>query len=698
MEIPLPVGASNVKLVKDEYEYDLDIETLGFTREGEDGDIIILPIFAGTEFQEEYLDGVWNKGWTTGMDADQAFTAIINTTNAQLYLQGEADVAGTLGYGWVTGLNPIPLLDETEITATLQVPVDDTGGTASRDIYFRFYLNEWRNEGNPVSDPNYLYVGITVDENGLLLQLYKEIDGVQTKIGDGYDYQLSGSRSTGDLEAIIIRMVIHGKAGTEGAHIHIYVKQSDTIANAESATENQFTGSPFDISDLLFQVAFPSFLIMSQNTSYFDSGSEAKASYLRVDYPDFQVKYETPDANLLKNTCEIWDGNPASGGIKVYDTDHVFENDERYFSNGLIRIFYDHLANQGLNLEWFDPDTDAWLATPKNRMYAYESGAMYNPVLQEIEFLSSEKIIVRIREYTGTSIDDSLFLEARYTLRKGMYFVEKEIIEFYPLQTTPHFFTPATAPRFGYVGNEKFSDDDTDVNITNNSPTDNFMLSFDDEADKKILITACVIEPSAYFWADASNNHGFVNIPNERLPFSIFFGIVPFEEIDALFEEAESVTLGGGATSTADVDASDGNAALLDAMNETATWLQNPCTLPKGRYMMVVRAKDTNQIATDLELFAYSQTNSLYMNETQAIVTYTLTADYEFYFYVFDVTEDDVGGNYWFCRARKNHADANEIYVDYFAIVPLGNGESYPQDIAHNCLRVAHLDKRVDEV
>ena len=48
-------------------------------------------------------------------------------------------------------------------------------------------------------------------------------------------------------------------------------------------------------------------------------------------------------------------------------------------------------------------------------------------------------------------------------------------------------------------------------------------------------------------------------------------------------------------------------------------------------------------------------------------------------------------------RVIKVTANANDIFVDYFLIVPIGDGESFPQDLSHSALRGRGQFKRGDK-
>ena len=113
-----------------------------------------------------------------------------------------------------------------------------------------------------------------------------------------------------------------------------------------------------------------------------------------------------------------------------------------------------------------------------------------------------------------------------------------------------------------------------------------------------------------------------------------------------------------------------------------------PRYLPEGRYLAIIRAKDTNQVENDLYVDIYNKTDGEKRSERNQAFTLTLTSEFAYYTEVFDITADDAADNDTIeIYLAKNKTDANSIYVDYFLIIPIGNGESWPQDLAHNAMR-----------
>lgn len=702
-EIALPIGASDILLTKRGKEYPILIDTDTFDRTGEDGDTPILALFGGDEFVGEVLEGQWKKGWTTDMDADQAFTAILDQAG-KLELEGEADVAGTWGYGWINSQLPLPLMDETELILALEVPVDDTGAVANRDINQEFNLNSAKIGGadRPSVQSNLLRIFIDVDETGLLMWFQKKIATATTTLFDGSTYDDATARATGTGVATIWRIVFHdgdpsGTSPSDDRHIHVYVKQSDTIDIAEQADENELTTSPYDISDLLFDIGFPNFQIGSQSTTYFDSGGEAKSNYIRVFYPDFNVKYDVTEANRILQEVELWDGDPDSGGVKVYDVDHAFTN-AVYIQNGLIQAqfpnttgglmvygFFSAAWNQ-LNSEFFPVLND------DNQDLEYVS-------VQSIQSISPEKIEIIVRFKDDATEDDDFFMEALVTLNRGQFLVTVSPTEVYPIQSDYDWeMDKLTNDRFNYVGDDGVGDDDLNVGHTNATLSDNYGITFDDAGDAVLVFWGSNKIPDTSRRASTAGWQVINDILNaDILDLKFYLGYTPFSLVTNLFEEAEDATLAGGATSVADGAASGGNAALLNAQDERVLWsVQAGTNKPEGRYLAVFRIRDTNQIVGDVQVRASNTTDVSDRSEENTPTYLTVTATYAYYALVFDITAQDVtDGDQIELRVWKINADANEIYVDYFLVVPIGDGKSWPQDVAHNALRDINKERRL---
>jgi len=698
--LALPVSASAINLVDGDGEkYPLVLGTDTFNRVGEDGNIPIVPLNGGCEFQGSSLPAEWHKGWDANIDT---FTATIDS--GTLRLTGVASVAGTAGNGWINSHHPAPLLDGLEYTVSLEVPVDDTGGTASRDIKLAHFIKQDKDELQPDSDNNYLQIEVDVDENGLIMYLRKEVNGVNTTLDSGYDYTMDGTRSTGNLEATIWRLVFNGKPGTPGATLSVYLKQSDTLANAETATENELDGSPYDISDLAFNIAYPSYAVYTENTTYFgttyDSANRAASTYLRVNYDNspFKIHYDFTPADYGKTDVSLWDGDPDSGGVRVYDEDHVFANDV-YLQNGLIRLEIVDDRAYPMDIYFYNPSDVAW-QNPRNR-YAWRlddvGKSMVYGYFRHIVYVSPEKCVIQVR-YTDTAThDEDYFMDVNYTLLRGGSYVLAEIVNLYPPNPVEYWVGADSSSRFVYVGDNSIADDDLAISSANTTVTDNFTVGFDPDKNEWLFFTGANTMPGG---SDADfrgiNGDAYFRhiIAEDVFVHRRITGFSQFSNVSNLFKEAEDATLAGGATVVADAGASGGQAVLLDAINEIVFYsFMAGTNLPAGRYLVVIRARDTNQIANDLGITSHNFTDGESRNEenegTATNQIPVLTANYEYYSWVFDITSTDATGTDSIRSplCKKIQAAANEIYIDYFLIIPCGNGYDFPQDLAHSSLR-----------
>jgi hypothetical protein len=132
--------------------------------------------------------------------------------------------------------------------------------------------------------------------------------------------------------------------------------------------------------------------------------------------------------------------------------------------------------------------------------------------------------------------------------------------------------------------------------------------------------------------------------------------------ISDLAYEAEDVQ-GTGEVDVSDSDASGGTATQLSTQYDDVYTevTQSDFALPEGDYKVFVRAKDTAQVADDLKLEMYNQTDSTSIGST----TKTLTADYALYESgTITVAADDVGDTIRIV-AEKATGTTNTISIDF---------------------------------
>lgn len=126
--------------------------------------------------------------------------------------------------------------------------------------------------------------------------------------------------------------------------------------------------------------------------------------------------------------------------------------------------------------------------------------------------------------------------------------------------------------------------------------------------------------------------------------------------------EAEECTDVGTVTDVSDSDASEGQAASFSEHDAGIkfTLPQADYRLPAGTYDVFARVKDSNQVASDVELEVYNETDSVSLVSSKK----TVAGSYGLYTASFTVDSDDAGDAIRF-GVFKDTATANTIYVDF---------------------------------
>lgn len=698
-EIALPVDSANIKVRRNNINYNL-VAGNTFTRTGRDGDDTIIPLCGGDEYAGEVLPRHWRKSHDGVMSN---FTAIIS--GGVVEFTGISNNPCNWAYGWINGTNPIPLVKDLELTIEIEVPVSDSGPPAACGMAIGFQLIPNEIVSNPLLQDDVFMWEVHVNDDGLIVNIYKRIDGAAyTLLFDGSTYDDTSVRDPATDRFRIMRFVFHDShSGTAYRHIHAYMKQGSSRVLAEAATENELSTSPYDTSDLRFLVAYPSYSVQSRNGTYFATGNVGASTYFRADYPDFEILYEQADADTGKNDVELWDSRGSvteSDWRQVYDEDHGFGTYDAIIQNGTIRLYIDRAAQYGLELFYWNGA--AW-AQPLDQIIfrlADDLDWLSYPFVTNIEKISTEEIIVNVRVRESATPDDDKYLDIKITLKRGAMMIEFDLREVYPIQDVRVVFMDSTQLRFGYVQDDDIGDDDLNITVNNATMTDNFLVAFDDAGTAVLATLSINEEPNTQFTADDGGSIRILDVDYLDLDDTIvYLGLTPFTDIANLFEEAEDATLFGGATAVADGAASGGQAALLNAQNERVSYdITAGTTLPGGRYIVIFRIRDINQVANDVEIAAYNTTDSVFRNQENAAVLMTATAAYAFYGLVFDITAmDEAGGDTIILYVLKDLVAANEIYVDDILIIPISNGEDWPLDISHATQRTEIDAPRVFE-
>jgi hypothetical protein len=173
------------------------------------------------------------------------------------------------------------------------------------------------------------------------------------------------------------------------------------------------------------------------------------------------------------------------------------------------------------------------------------------------------------------------------------------------------------------------------------------------------------------------------------------FGGVPFD-CTQLFVECEDMTQGAGVAFYTGATASPktGNTgSILNAQNEYVQYsFDGGDDLPLGDYKLVVRAKDSAQVAADLGVTVYNTDDG---TNVMTPATQLVTASWAYYYFDVTLASDD-DGDAVRVKLNKETATANTIDVDYVAWIPLTlDNLNGGQDIAHQAMVDKNLKREL---
>jgi len=492
-----------------------------------------------------------------------------------LMLGGESDVGGTSREGWLNNHHPFVMMNDAELTVEMEIPTPDTGVAAGEDLYYAFDIRNQKELTSPGSDPNLIVVRFFIEENGLIMQIYKRIASAYTLLWNGSTADgNSGADPAGD-QFWIFRFVFHdGVAGATAPedvrHMHVYAKHGASRAAAEAATEEQLTdtvgtqASPYDISDLLFTVGYLAYHIETAHTTWFGTtvGSqlEAISTYLKTSYPAlFALKYDFVDASYGYGDVELWDTKGSAVEAdwqQVFDEDHVFTGDA-VLQNGLIRLHVDEGVIRGFELFYWSGA--AWISL-LDALYPYlrtdVTHARY-PFLIRITQISPEKISIRVRWRDSAVENEDYYVDGDIVLERGHAHISIDWKEAFPAQSIELNYW--STGRWGYAGDANthgIGDDDLSENALNTTLTDNFLLGFDDDGDAVIGWMSSNKKPTSSdkrFQAFGGGNLYISDFAYADIEDAItYHGYTIFPLIANLFEEAEDATISTAARSHLD--------------------------------------------------------------------------------------------------------------------------------------------------
>jgi len=660
--IGLPVGANRI----------IDGEE-NFTRTGEDGAEPIFSLKGTDKFFGEVLEGTWlkyNDGVILG-----PWTALI--TGGALELTGRAAVAGNNDFGWVQSQNRLYMLPGAVIDVHLKLP----GHSAVQDFVIQFILSQLNSAAKPDDEPDYIMAGLYTDNANYKLYLFKRIGGTVTTLING--------------DALVNpEGTLRIKIDKDGEYTFYYHDGAGAVIEASDEVE-----AKADLG-LNFYMAYVAYELKIKE----DANRTVSSEHLTITYPDFSPKYELADADVNKGDCKIFDGDPDTTGVRVFDCDHDFSGDI-YIQNGLIRLHIDEAIQYGFNILWYNGATWAkpFIRFPRPYLPTSVKTLEYN-FLKKIVYYSIDKIIISVRMEDTATQDGDYYADLKVTLERGKYYLLIEIDEIYPCEDIRFQCSSTPAYRFSYAGGDlEVGDDDVGAGGVNTTMSENFAINFDDTLTGIIGLLAINEKPAGGATGMLASGAGYITIdsvaPADHKATKLYLGLIPFPDIANLFKEAEDATTTGTIVDPCAL-ASGGKCVLLNAQNEYVRWRPDGGTdLPVGRYLVIFRAKDSNQEVNDFLISIRSEApGGPFRNQENYYLWRTLTAAWKYYQVIFDILQVDVDNN-WYIElyCRKDTVNANDINMDYFLLIPISNGQDWAQDQAHSALRGRRQLKRVFE-
>lgn len=306
-----------------------------------------------------------------------------------------------------------------------------------------------------------------------------------------------------------------------------------------------------------------------------------------------------------------------------------------------------------------------------------------------VRFLALSRAMVRLEA------TDELGNTATYTVRRGHHAIQVDVKRVKDGGANLMDFQAGKATRFAaYNGNVVLQDETINgstFNVAGSSLTEPYAIAWD-PAFPYLVVVGMTNKPTNLYAATTDDRLRWRldAAATSALKRTFWVTLIPFPAVmnGVMFVEAESMTLDGGAATSAEGGTSGGSVVLLDANAEGCLHNFRPgFDLPLGEYTLVAFAKDANQVANDFRLQVENTTDVTQLG----LATKTLTASYAWYTLDFAITSADQGDECYF-RVSKATATANTIRVDYLLLIPRKRNSGtpahvfFPRDLARNAM------------
>ncbi len=639
------------------------------------GGIGVFSLFHSDYFIGEVLEGHWLKE----DDGNILGPPTMIVTGGELQFTGRSDVGGTTRRMWITSKSRLFMYPGTTVDVHLKLPSLATANA----FYWRFILHSTDTAATaPVNENNIIVLEHFANTTEYRFAVRKRIEGTLS-------YVVNTTTTASAEGTFRMKVLRNGK-------FEFYFHEG---AGDVSEEDDQIL-TQTDL-ELNFDIAYVSYELDQQEATNRTMASEM----VTVSYPrNTPLKFERSEYNRMWNIggAKAWDYDDAlSVWQPVYNRNH--ERIGSYF-NGLdndLRFVY-------MQDEWrvqFQYWDGTAFRTPAQSFTVHlvdDNVACWIVYFRKFVKVSRDEVVAQLRLVDSSPIadDEDYYADVEFTLKVGSPYMTMRILKLFPEQKfyVTYWQAGGDHHRFGYVGDAEthgVEDDElSPVNVNNTTMSDNYGLFFDHAATySAIPMLAMTHKPNSTGTKyNQAWNGGQVAL-RDYLPSIIkdaewYFGITRFDDDDHLFLEAENGTYGG--TTTTDTGQSDDS-------GDSAQMLVNPdyvrysftagTDLPAGRYLAIFRIKDLNQVTNGVGIRVYNDSDSEYRNEENAQRAITVTASFAYYQLVFDITDEDVTGTDTIFLECQQILASNDVWCDYFLIIPVTNGDDWAQDIAHNALR-----------
>ncbi len=379
------------------------------------------------------------------------------------------------------------------------------------------------------------------------------------------------------------------------------------------------------------------------------------------------------DTNSTTAPTETDLANKSSGGTpwtKVLNKEHVFGSNWVVVENGYIAIAFKKQTDYALVFYYNGSWKGYYPFVFRSAAWCYIKEAKITEI--------SPDIVKFVLYFIGSDLNPDEYETIEMSIFRGKNILHVEVLDRNPANA---FSTGITRSASYFVADEYVRDRKL-FTVQANSGSHQYALQFSSTGSNIVMI-----------YNTGNENINVSDVLRLYNPATKHYGfaLIPFD-CSKLFAEAEDGIISGDTANVfvdADADASNGQAVKFQPVTAYTYSIITDVILPKGTYRVFYRMKvdDTTDTAKCLQIYVKNidagtidQVLDIHGSDFASANTY----EYKY----FDFEHDGIS-NMSIRASRSNvyTATAN-VWIDYILIVPLTNGKNFPQDIAHDAMRL----------